>query len=88
MAALDREQIDAQTALEWGAVAEVVAHDRAVERGLEIARGLAKMPPAYVSLQKDTLNLSLRRRIVNDVPIGMAYEALTAADLPYRGDAS
>jgi enoyl-CoA hydratase/carnithine racemase len=78
------ETIDAQTALAWGAVAEVVPHDRAVERGLEIARSLAKQPATYLSLQKETLNLNLRRRIVNDVHIGMAYEGLTAADGPYR----
>jgi enoyl-CoA hydratase/carnithine racemase len=78
------EAIDAQTALAWGAVAEVVPHEQAVPRGVEIARGLAKKPATYLSLQKETLNLNLRRRIVNDVPVGMAYEGLTAADGPYQ----
>ena len=35
------EQIDARTALEWGVVSEVVPHEHAVDRGIEIARGLA-----------------------------------------------
>jgi enoyl-CoA hydratase/carnithine racemase len=78
------ESIDAQTALQWGVVSEVVPHDRAVERGIEIARGLASKPALYRSLQKQTLNLNLRRRITQDVPFGMALEGLTAADQPYQ----
>ena len=79
------ESIDAKTALEWGVVSEVVAHERAVERGLEIANGLAAKPALYRSLQKQTLNRNLRKRIVQDVPFGMALEGLTAADMPYQG---
>jgi enoyl-CoA hydratase/carnithine racemase len=78
------ESIDAQTALQWGVVSEVVAHDRAVARGIEIARGLAAKPALYRSLQKQTLNANLRRRITQDVPFGMALEGLTAADQPYQ----
>jgi enoyl-CoA hydratase/carnithine racemase len=81
------EQIDARTALEWGVVSEVVPHERAVDRGIEIARGLAAKPALYRSLQKQTLNLNLRRRITQDVPFGMALEGLTAADAPYQGAA-
>jgi enoyl-CoA hydratase/carnithine racemase len=79
------QTIDAQTALEWGVVSEVVAHDKAVERGIEIAHSLADKPALYRSLQKQTLNLNMRRRITGDVPIGMALEGLTAADQPYQG---
>jgi enoyl-CoA hydratase/carnithine racemase len=78
------ESIDAQTALQWGVVSEVVAHDRAVARGIEIASGLAAKPALYRSLQKQTLNANLRRRITQDVPFGMALEGLTAADQPYQ----
>jgi enoyl-CoA hydratase/carnithine racemase len=81
------ERIDAQTALQWGVVSEVVAHDRAVERGIEVARGLAAKPALYCALQKQTLNANLRRRIIQDVPFGMALEGLTAADLPYQKQA-
>ncbi|MFY2788650.1 enoyl-CoA hydratase/isomerase family protein [Rhodococcus sp. KRD162] len=79
------ESIDANTALQWGVVSEVLAHDRALERGLEIARGLAAKPALYRTLQKQTLNRNLRKRIVQDVPFGMALEGLTAADMPYQG---
>lgn len=78
------EKIDARTALEWGVVSEVVPHESAVDRGLEIARKLAAKPALYRSLQKQTLNINLRRRIVSDVPFGMALEGLTAADLAYQ----
>jgi enoyl-CoA hydratase/carnithine racemase len=78
------QTIDAVTALQWGVVSEVVPHDRAVDRGMEIARSLAAKPMLYRSLQKQTLNLNLRRRITMDVPIGMALEGMTAADQPYQ----
>jgi len=78
------EHIDAQTALQWGVVSEVVAHERALDRGIEIARGLAAKPAMYRTLQKQTLNLNLRRRITQDVPFGMALEGLTAAALAYK----
>jgi enoyl-CoA hydratase/carnithine racemase len=81
------EQIDAQTALQWGVVNEVVDHDHAVDRGIEIARGLAAKPALYRALQKQTLNVNLRRRIIQDVPFGMALEGLTAADQPYQSQA-
>ena len=79
------ETIDAQTALQWGVVNEVVPHARAVDRGIEIAKVLAAKPALYRTLQKQTLNINLRRRIVSDVPFGMALEGLTAADQPYQG---
>jgi enoyl-CoA hydratase/carnithine racemase len=78
------ENIDAQIALQWGVVTEVVPHEQAVERGIEIARKLAAKPALYRSLQKQTLNLNLRRRLLEDVPFGMALEGLTAADLAYQ----
>ncbi|GAA2749128.1 enoyl-CoA hydratase/isomerase family protein [Amnibacterium kyonggiense] len=81
------DTIDAQTALQWGVVSEVVEHERALERGLEIARRLAAKPALYRSLQKQTLNVNLRRRLTLDVPFGMALEGLTAADLAYQQQA-
>jgi enoyl-CoA hydratase/carnithine racemase len=78
------ETIDAETALQWGVVSEVVPHDRAVERGIEIAKMLAAKPPLYRSLQKQTLSMNMRRRIVSDVPYGMALESMTASDQPYQ----
>lgn len=78
------ETIDATTAERWGVVNEVVEHARVHERGVEVARTLAAKPPLYRSLQKQTLNQKLLRRIIEGVPFGMALEGLTAADLAYR----
>lgn len=78
------DTIDAATAERWGVVNEVVAHDQAYARGLELARSLAAKPRLYRSLQKQTLNQKLLRRIVEGVPFGMALEGLTAADLAYQ----
>jgi enoyl-CoA hydratase/carnithine racemase len=77
------ERIDAHTALQWGVVSEVVPHGRALQRGIETARSLASKPALHRALQKQTLNRSLRRRITQDVPFGMALVGLTA-DLAYQ----
>lgn len=78
------DTIDAATAERWGVVNEVVPHHRAYDRGVELARSLAAKPALYRSLQKQTLNQKLLRRIVEGVPFGMALEGLTAADLAYQ----
>jgi enoyl-CoA hydratase/carnithine racemase len=78
------ETIDAATAQQWGVVNEVVPHELAYARGLEIAHTLAAKPTLYRSLQKQTLNQRLQRRLVEAVPYGMALEGLTAADLAYQ----
>jgi len=78
------EQLDAQTALQWGVVSEVVPHGRALERGLEIARSLASKPALWWSLQKQTLNLYLRRRITQDVPSGWHSKASPRPTWPTR----
>jgi enoyl-CoA hydratase/carnithine racemase len=75
------ETIDATTALQWGVVTEVHAHDAVLARGYEIARMLAAKPELYRRLQKQTLNQGMLRRIVEGVPHGMALEGLTAAVL-------
>jgi enoyl-CoA hydratase/carnithine racemase len=78
------ETIDAVTAKEWGVVTEVLAHAELYPRAVEIARKLAAKPALYRSLQKQTLNQKLRRRIIEGVPYGMALLSLTAADLAYQ----
>jgi enoyl-CoA hydratase/carnithine racemase len=79
------ENIDAVTAMEWGVVVEVLPHEEALARGVEIATKLAAKPPVYRQLQKETLNQRLIRRVAEAVPYGMALEGLTAADLAYQG---
>jgi enoyl-CoA hydratase/carnithine racemase len=71
--------------MEWGVVVEVLPHDEALARGVEIATKLAAKPALYRRYQKQTLNQRLVRRIAEGVPYGMALEGLTAADLAYQG---
>jgi hypothetical protein len=44
-------------------------------------------PSGRWTLQRQTLNFNLRRRIVQDVPFGMALEGLAAADPAYQDQA-
>jgi hypothetical protein len=76
---LYNKESDPESALKCPPTAEL-----GVDRGIQIARGLAAKPALYRTLQKQTLNLNLRRRITQDVPFGMALEGLTAADLAYQ----
>jgi enoyl-CoA hydratase/carnithine racemase len=78
------EIIDAATAERWGVVNEVVPADKALARGQDIARGIAARPALWRSLQKQTLNQRLRRRITEDLPFSLALEGLAAASIPYR----
>ena len=41
---LTRQELDAETAKEWGAVNEIVPADKLLDRAREIAEGLAKLP--------------------------------------------
>jgi len=52
---------------------------------IPITAAAMTMPALFRTMQKQTLNMNLRRRIVTDVPFGMALEGLTAADQPYQG---
>lgn len=62
------DDLSAATAQQWGVVNEVVPHEQAYARGLEIARKLAAKPALYRSLQKQTLNQKLLRRLIEGVP--------------------
>ena len=41
---MTRQELDAQTAKDWGAVNEIVPADKLLSRAREIAEGLAKLP--------------------------------------------
>jgi enoyl-CoA hydratase len=51
------EKIDAQTALDWGAVDFVVSPEELDERALSIARSIASKPPLNLAMAKDMINL-------------------------------
>jgi enoyl-CoA hydratase/carnithine racemase len=78
---LTRQELDAQTAKEWGAVNEIVAPDKLLLRAREIAEGLAKLPPLTTKYTRIALTQKLRRIIDEGVTLGLALEGISAAEV-------
>jgi enoyl-CoA hydratase/carnithine racemase len=78
---LTRQELDAQTAKEWGAVNEIVAADKLLPRAREIAEGLTKLPPLTARYTRIALTQKLRRIIDEGVTLGLALEGISAADV-------
>jgi enoyl-CoA hydratase/carnithine racemase len=78
---LTRQELDAKTAQEWGAVNEVVPAAKLLPRAREIAEGLAKLPPLTSSYTRIALTQKLRRIIDEGVGYGLALEGISAADV-------
>jgi enoyl-CoA hydratase/carnithine racemase len=78
---LTRQELDAQTAKEWGAVNEIVACDKLLPRAREIAEGLAKLPSLTTKYTRSALTQRLRRIIDEGVTLGLALEGISAAEV-------
>jgi hypothetical protein len=78
---LTRQELDVETAKEWGAVNEIVPADKLLARAREIAEGLAKLPPLTSSYTRIALTQKLRRIIDEGVGYGLALEGISAADV-------
>jgi enoyl-CoA hydratase/carnithine racemase len=78
---LTRQELDAQTAKEWGAVNEIVPADKLLPRAREIAEGLSKLPPLTTRYTRIALTQKLRRIIDEGVGYGLALEGISAADV-------
>ena len=82
---LTRQELDAQTAKEWGAVNEIVPADKLLVRAREIAEGLVKLPPLTTRLRLGNTRIALTqklRRIIDEVVgYGLALEGISAADV-------
>jgi len=78
---LTRQELDAETAKEWGAVNEIVAADKLLPRAREIAEGLAKLPSLTTKYTRIALTQKLRRIIDEGVTLGLALEGISAADV-------
>src|SRR5207237_9088007 len=75
---LTRQELDAETAKEWGAVNEIVPYDKLLARAREVAEGLAKLPPLTTRYTRIALTLKLRRIIDEGVGYGLALEDIIA----------
>jgi enoyl-CoA hydratase/carnithine racemase len=78
---LTRQELDAETAKEWGAVNEIVPAGKLLPRAREIAEGLAALPPLTTSYTRMALTRKLRRVIDEGVAYGLALEGISAADV-------
>jgi enoyl-CoA hydratase/carnithine racemase len=82
---LTRQELDAETAKDWGAVNEIVPADKLLVRAREIAEGLAKLPPLTTRYTRVALTQKLRRIIHEGVGYGLALEGISAADVARGG---
>jgi len=78
---LTRQELDAETAREWGAVNEIVPADRLLPRAREIAESIAALPPLATSYTRIAMTQKLRRIIDEGVGYGLALEGISAADV-------
>jgi enoyl-CoA hydratase/carnithine racemase len=78
---LTRQELDAKTAKEWGAINEIVPADKLLARAREIAERLAKLPPLTTRYTRIALTQKLRRIIDEGVGYGLALEGISAADV-------
>lgn len=78
---LTRQELNAETAKEWGAVNEIVPADKLLPRAREIAEGLAKLPPLTSSYTRIAMTQKLRRIVDEGIGYGLALEGISAADV-------
>jgi enoyl-CoA hydratase/carnithine racemase len=78
---MTRQELDAQTAKQWGAVNEIVPADKLLARSREIAEGLAKLPSLATKYTRIAMTQKLRRIIDEGVTLGLALEGISAADV-------
>ena len=85
---LTRQELDAATAKEWGAVNEILPPEKLLPRAREIAEGLARLPPLATSYTRIAMTQKLRRVIDEGVGYGLALEGISAADVAREGTMS
>src|SRR5438876_8401773 len=78
---LNPQPLTAQTAHEWGVVAEVVPNGKALSRARELAELYLKAPEVTRRNTRIHFIQPLRERIVREVGYGLSLEGASAADL-------
>jgi enoyl-CoA hydratase/carnithine racemase len=76
---LTRQELDAETAKEWGAVNEIVSTNQLLARAREIGEGLTKLPPLTARYTRVALTQRLRRIVDEGIGYGLALEGISAA---------
>jgi 6-oxocamphor hydrolase len=78
---LTGQELDAKTAMEFGAVNEVLSGDALLPRARELARVIAAKPLLARRYARTVLTRELKRLMQADLGFGLAHEALAAIDL-------
>ena len=78
---LNPHPVTAQTAYEWGVVAEVVRDGKALARARELAAVYSKAPEVTRRNTRAHFIQPLKERIVREVGYGLSLEGASAADL-------
>lgn len=80
------QELDAESAKEFGAVNEVLAPERLMPRALEIANEIASKPELTRRYTRVALTHSFKRLMDEGLSMGLAVEALAAiAEIPTAG---
>lgn len=83
---LTGQELDARTALDYGAVAEVLPRDRLIRRARELANMIAARPILTRRYTRVALTQRIKRLLDEGLSFGLAMEALAAIDhLPTEG---
>jgi enoyl-CoA hydratase/carnithine racemase len=83
---LSGQELDARTALEYGAVSEVLPRARLLPRAQELARNIASKPTLTRRYTRVALTQRIKRLLHEGLSLGLAAEALAAIDhLPSEG---
>jgi enoyl-CoA hydratase/carnithine racemase len=67
-------KLDAQRALEWGVVSEVLPKAKLLDRAWELARELAKRPPLVLRYTRMLFTQPLKRACLDELAHGLARE--------------
>jgi enoyl-CoA hydratase/carnithine racemase len=78
---LNPRPVTAQTAHEWGVVAEVVANGKALVRARELATVYLRAPEVTRRNSRTHFIQPLKERIVREVGYGLSLEGASATDL-------
>src|SRR5207247_1874621 len=78
---LNPQPLTAQTAYEWGVIAEVVPNGKALPRAQELAQLYLKAPEVTRRNTRVHFIQPLKERIVREVGYGLSLEGASAADL-------
>ena len=78
---LNPQPLTAQTAHEWGVIAEVVPNGKALPRARELAKLYLQAPEVTRRNTRVHFIQPLKERIVREVGYGLSLEGASAADL-------